>query len=125
MPDQKLMISQRMTPAPQGQVGTWVAAGAINDAGSATAEVDTDLNNGHGTGTHTLTSSAGTLKLHEDVRIQPWPPPTPRRLMIEGTWKLIDATGAYAGLKAGGKIYATVDRVKDPPEITFVRDSTP
>ena len=114
-----------MTPASQGQVGTWVAAGAINDAGSATAEVSTDLNNGHGTGTHTLTSSAGTLTLEEDVRIQPWPPPTPRRLMIEGTWKLIAATGAYAGLKARGKMYATVDRVKDPPEITFVRDSTP
>ena len=114
-----------MTPETQGQVGTWVAAGAINDAGSATAEVSTDLTNGHGTGTHILTSSAGTLTLQEEVRIQPWPPPTPRRLMIEGTWKLIEATGAYAGLKARGKTYATVDRVKVPPEITFIRDSTP
>jgi hypothetical protein len=129
LPDQKLKISQRMTPtkspAPPGLGGTWVAAGAINDAGDATAQVSTNQNNGHGTGTHTLTSLAGTLTLDEDVRIQPWPPPTPRRMMIEGTWKLIAATGAYAGLKARGKIYATVDRVKDPPEITFVRDSTP
>lgn len=104
------------------QVGTWVAAGAINDAGSATAaQLNVDPT-GRGTGTHTLTCSAGTLTLDEDVQIQPFPPPTPRRLMIEGTWKLVAATGAYAGLKARGKTYATVDRAKDPPEITFVRD---
>jgi hypothetical protein len=106
---------------PGTQVGTWVAAGAINDAGSATAQVSVDQ--GHGTGTHTLTGSAGTLTLVEDVQIRPYPPPTPRRLMVEGTWKLVAATGAYAGIKAKGKIYATVDRAKDPPEITFVRDA--
>ena len=104
-----------MKPGEQAgtQVGTWVAAGAINDAGSATAQVSVDPT-GRGTGTHTLTSSAGTLTLEEDVQIQPFPPPTPRRLMIEGTWELVAATGAYAGLKARGKIYATVDRVKEP-----------
>jgi hypothetical protein len=112
-----------MKPGEQAgtQVGTWVAAGAINDAGSATAQVSVDPT-GRGTGTHTLTSSAGTLTLDEDVQIQPFPPPTPRRMMVEGKWKLVAATGAYAGLKASGKIDATVDRVKDPPEITFVRD---
>jgi hypothetical protein len=105
------------------QAGTWVAAGAINDAGNATAQVSVDPTTGRGTGTHTLTGSAGTLTLKEDVEIQPFPPPTPRRLMIEGTWELKAATGAYADLKkAGGKIYATVDREKDPPEITFGRD---
>ena len=107
---------------PGTQVGTWVAAGAINDAGSATAQVSVDPD-GRGTGTHILTSSAGTLTLKEDVRLQPFPPPTPPRLMIEGKWKLVDATGAYVGLKASGKINATVDRAKDPPEITFVRES--
>jgi hypothetical protein len=104
------------------QVGTWVAAGAINDAGSATAQVSVDPD-GRGTGTHTLTGSAGTLTLEEDVRLQPFPPPTPRRMMVEGKWELVAATGAYAGLKARGKINATVDRAKDPPEITFVRES--
>ena len=120
------MISQRMKPGQQAgtQVGTWVAAGAINDAGSATALVSVNQNNGHGTGKHTLTGAAGTLTLDEKVRLQPWPPPTPPRLMIEGTWKLVDGTGAYAGLEGGGKIYATVDRAKDPPEITFVRDGS-
>ena len=108
---------------PATQAGTWVAAGAINDAGSATAQLSVDPN-GRGTGTHTLTSPAGTLTLEEDVRLQPWPPPTPRRLMVEGTWKLVAATGAYAGLKARGKIYATSDRAKDPPELTFVRDGS-
>lgn len=123
MPDRELKISQRMNPGEQAgtQVGTWVVAGAINDAGSATAQVSVDPT-GRGTGTHILTSSAGTLTLDEDVRIQPFPPPTPRRLMVEGTWRLVAATGAYADLKARGKIYATVDREKDPPEITFVRD---
>lgn len=111
-----------MNSGAPGQVGTWVAAGAINDAGSATAVVSVDPN-GNGTGTHTLTSAAGTLTLYEEVRLQPWPPPTPRRLMVEGTWWLTAATGAYAGLEAGGKIYATVDRAKDPAEITFVRNS--
>jgi hypothetical protein len=107
---------------PGTQVGTWVAAGAINDSGSATAgqlSVDPE---GRGTGTHTLTGSAGTLTLDEDVQIQPFPPPTPRRMMVEGTWTLVAATGAYAGLNARGKTYATVDREKIPPEITFVRD---
>jgi hypothetical protein len=108
---------------PRGtQAGTWVAAGAINDAGNATAADVTVDANGNGKATHTLTGSAGTLTLDEDVRIQPFPPPTPRRLMVEGTWRLVAATGAYADLKARGKIYATVDREKNPPEITFVRD---
>jgi hypothetical protein len=108
-----------------GQVGTWVAAGAINDAGSATAEqLNVNQNNGHGTGRHTLTSAAGTLTLDEKVRLQPWPAPTPRRLMVKGSWKLIDATGAYAGLEAEGEIWGTVDRAKDPAEITFVRDGS-
>jgi hypothetical protein len=106
---------------PGTQVGTWVAAGAINDAGSATAQVSKPDSHGRGAGTHTLTSSAGTLTLDEDVLIQPLPPPTPPRLMIEGDWELVAATGAYAGLKARGKVYATVDRAKNPPEITFVR----
>ena len=106
---------------PGTQVGTWVAAGAINDAGSATAQVSADQ--GHGSGTHTLTGSAGTLTLDEDVRLQPFPPPTPFRLMVEGDWELVAATGAYAGVKAKGKIYATVDGEKNPREITFVRDA--
>jgi hypothetical protein len=107
--------------APGTQVGTWVAAGAINDAGNAAAKVNAPDSHGHGAGTHTLTSSAGTLTLDEDVQIEPLPPPTPPRLMIEGDWELVAATGAYAGLTARGKVYATVDRAKAPPEITFVR----
>jgi hypothetical protein len=103
------------------QVGTWVAAGAINDAGNANAKVSQPDSQGRGAGTHTLTSPAGTLTLNEDVKIEPYPPPTPRRVMIEGDWELVAATGAYAGLKARGKVYATVDRAKDPPEITCVR----
>jgi hypothetical protein len=103
------------------QVGTWAAAGAINDAGDANAKVSQPDAQGRGEGTHTLTGSAGTLTLKEDVKIEPLPAPTPPRMMIEGDWELVDATGAYAGLKARGKVYAVVDRAKNPPEITFVR----
>ena len=113
-----------MSPGGPGQEGTWAAAGAINDAGEATAaQLSVNQNNGHGTGTHTLTGTAGTLTLEEDVQLEPWPPPTPRRLMVEGTWRLVAATGAYADLRVRrGRIWAVVDRAKDPAEITFVRD---
>jgi hypothetical protein len=107
---------------PGTQVGTWAAAGAINDAGNATAQLSQPSPQGRGAGRHTLTGSDGTLTLDEDVRLQPFPPPTPFRLMVEGDWELVAATGAYAGLEARGKTYATVDRENDPPEITFVRD---
>ena len=109
---------------PGQQAGTWVAAGAINDAGRATATLSRPDAKGRATATHTLTGSAGTLTLNEDVRLQPFPPPTPNRLMVEGTWKLVAATGAYADLNARGRVDATVDREKVPPEITFVRDGS-
>jgi hypothetical protein len=125
-PDRKLKISQRMEPTePPGTLdGTWVAAGAINDAGDATAQVSRPDSKGRGSGTHTLTGSAGTVTLDEDVRILPLPRPTPDRLMVEGTWKLVAATGAYADLNARGRTYATVDREKDPREITIVREGS-
>jgi hypothetical protein len=42
--------------------------------------------------------------------------------MVEGTWKQIAATGAYADLDARGKLYATVDQTTG--EITIVRDGS-
>jgi hypothetical protein len=124
--DQRLMISQRMQArGPGRQEGTWVAAGAINDAGIATA---TAVVVKHGGGkalvkaTHILTSVDGTMTLESHTWLRPFPPPTPPRVMVEGPWKQIAGTGVYAGLQARGQLYATVEQTTG--EITIVRDGS-
>jgi hypothetical protein len=46
--------------------------------------------------------------------------------MVEGTWRLVVATKAYANLRARGRMYGTLtDRVSEGRrEITFVRDGS-
>lgn len=44
-------------------------------------------------------------------------------MMVDGTWTLVAATGAYAGWQARGRLYATVEPTT-PPEITIVRDGS-
>jgi hypothetical protein len=134
--DQRLMISQRMwafAGSPELN-GTWVAAGAINDEGTAHATAVVHPHSGGKalvTGTHTLTNSAdnGTIELSGHSWLRPYPPPTPNRVMVEGTWMLVSATGAYADVQAYGRLYATVRPgpvVDDRPtrEVTIVRDGT-
>jgi hypothetical protein len=106
---------------PGQQTGTWVAAGAINDAGSATANSTVDAS-GRVTATHILMSAAGTITLESDTQLRPFPAPTPGRQLVDGRWTLSAATGAYAGLSARGRLYATIDRTTNPPVITIVRD---
>jgi hypothetical protein len=123
------MISQRMlTTGPGTQEGTWVAGGAINDAGTAEATftvVGQGRDRGRVDARHVLTSAAGTMTLDTRSWLRPFPPPTPpRQAMVEGTWRLIAATDAYRGLRARGRLYATVDRTTSPPEITIVRDGS-
>ena len=122
--DHRLLISQRMrATGPGTQSGTWVAAGAINDAGTVTA---TSVVVEHGGGkalvkaTHVLSSVDGTLTLESHTWFRPFPPPAPPRAMVEGPWKQVDATGVYADLDARGRLYATVDQTTR--EITIVRD---
>jgi hypothetical protein len=129
MAAQRLMISQRMTAVHPGmQSGKWVAAGVINDAGEATATINVEPQGDKAlvTGTHVLTSQAGTISLDSHTWLRPYPPPTPNRVMVEGTWKLITATGAYADLHAEGKLYATASDGPAPNtrEITIVRDGS-
>jgi hypothetical protein len=134
--DQRLMISQRMQAfvGSSDQRGTWVAAGAINDEGTAFA-TSAVVPHGGGkalvTATHTLTNSAenGMIQLESHTWLRPFPPPTPNRVMVEGTWMLVAATGAYADMQAYGKLYATVSPgpvVDERPtrEITIVRDGS-
>ena len=122
----RVMISERMQlTSPTTQAGTWVGAGAVNDAGSATATftvVPHGDDVGLLTGTHVLTGSTGTITIETTAFVRPFPPPTPPRVMAEGTWKVASGTGAYADLKGRGKIYATGDFATG--EITIVRDGT-
>ena len=105
--------------------GTWVGAGAINDAGTAEATFSIEEHGpgrGRVEGRHVLTSAHGhgTITLKFDAWLWPFPAPTPpRQVMVEGHWSLVEATGAYAGLKnAGGSMYGTADRTLSPPAVT-------
>lgn len=65
--EQRVMITERMQlTGPTTQQGTWVGAGAVNDAGQGSATF-TVVPNGDGkgllTGTHVLTGSAGTITI--------------------------------------------------------------
>jgi len=122
--DQRLMISERnQLTSPTTQQGTWVGAGAVNDAGAANvtfALVADGDGKGLLTGAHVLTGSAGSITVETKAWVRPFPPET--RIMAEGTWKIVAATGAYAGLKGRGKVYATADLTTG--EITIVRDGS-
>jgi hypothetical protein len=123
---QRVMISERMQlTGPNTQAGTWVGAGAVNDAGSGAATftvVPHGNDAGLLTGTHVLTGSSGTITIETIAFVRPFPPPTPPRAMAEGTWRIVGGTGAYADLKGRGKVYATADFATG--EITIVRDGS-
>jgi hypothetical protein len=121
----RVMISERnQLSSPTTQVGTWVGAGAVNDAGTVVAEFTLTpmANKALLTGTHVLTSSNGTITIQTNAWVRPFPPPTPARAMAEGTWKVTAGTGAYTGLQGRGKVYATADFTTG--EITIVRDGS-
>jgi hypothetical protein len=123
-------MSERMRPVSPGRhEGTWVGAGAINDAGTAAATFSVEEHGPPGRarveGTHVLTSANGTITLEFQAWLEPFPAPTPpRQVMVEGKWKLVAATGAYAGRKAQGQLYGTADRTVQPPEVTNLFDGT-
>jgi hypothetical protein len=118
-----IMFSERMQlTGPDTQAGSWVGAGALSDAGSATASFTLvpEGNYGKLTGTHILNGSAGTITIETAARVRPFPPE--ERAMVEGRWKIVGGTGAYARLHGQGKVYATGDFTTG--EITIVRDGT-
>lgn len=105
------------------QAGTFVAAGAVNDAGSATAMFKVAPGGGGCgvlTGPHTFTAMTGTITVFTTAAVCPFPPPAPPRSFARGTWRVVGATGAYAGLRGHGKIYATADFTNG--QITIARD---
>lgn len=105
------------------QAGTFAAAGAVNDAGSATAEfrvVPGDAGCGVLTGPHTFTGANGAITVFTRASVCPFPPSTPPRSFARGKWRVVGATGAYEGLQGQGRVYATADFTNG--EITIARD---
>jgi hypothetical protein len=105
------------------QAGTFVAAGALNDAGTAVATFRvTPGKNGCGvlTGPHMLMGSVGTITVLTKGAICPFPPTNPPRSFASGTWRVIGSSGSYAGLHGRGTIVATADFTTG--EITIARD---
>jgi hypothetical protein len=91
------------------QVGTFHAAGAISDSGTATADFTvTPLRGGRAllTGDHILSSGVGTLVVRSRVTLSPFPS---SRVIAQGTWTIIAATGGYAGLEGRGDSLAVGD----------------
>jgi hypothetical protein len=138
--DRPVMISQRMRGVGTAQIGTWVAAGAINDEGAASVAQIERGEEDDGTlpieTTFVLVSAANTaqrIELRDRTILQPFPPPPPRRrVLVEGTWTLVSGTEEYANLRARGtrgKVYATVYDVVNAQggvdrEVTLVRDGS-
>jgi hypothetical protein len=132
-----LMISQRMRGRGTAQSGTWVAAGAIDDEGTARiTEIEIAMQD-DGTAlieaTHELVSGGDPdlmIELRSETTLQPFPPPPPKgRVLVEGPWRQISGTKKYANLRARGKLYATITDVVDAQggvdrEVTLVRDGS-
>jgi hypothetical protein len=141
---QRLMISQRMEADLDAAgrptelfTGRWVAAGAIDDEGTATITQTQVTQQPSGTAlvvaTHVLASRVDptqTLELESRTTLRPFPPQEPnRRVLVEGTWRLVEATKDYANLRARGRLFATitdreVDENQEIREITLVRDGS-
>jgi hypothetical protein len=117
---ERLVLDERMQiTGPGSAAGTFASAGGVNDRGSATAAFSVD-SRGNLTGTHTLNGSAGTIMMATRAKIRPFPPPTPPRVFMEGTWSVTSGTGAYADLEGKGMILAVADFADG--RLTIIRD---
>ena len=91
------------------QAGTFHAAGAISDTGTASSNFTvTPIGDDRAVleGDHVLTSPAGSLVVRSRVTLFPYGSP---RVVAQGTWKIVAATGAYAGLEGHGRSLAVGD----------------
>ncbi len=117
---ERLVLEERMQITGAGfAAGDFVSAGGVNDRGNAMATFSVD-SRGNLTGTHTLTGSEGTIVMATRAKIRPFPPPTPPRVFMEGTWSITGGTGAYADLEGRGKILAVADFADG--RLTIIRD---
>jgi hypothetical protein len=128
--EKRIVLTERMqltgfNPATGAgtQAGTFMSAGAVNDAGPATATftlVPAGGGCGKLDGTHVFTGSGGTLSVHTEAHVCPFPPGSPPRSFVRGKWQVVGGTGAYSGLRGKGRIIATGDFATG--EITIARD---
>jgi hypothetical protein len=91
------------------QAGTFHAAGAISDTGTSSSDFTVTPIGGDRAileGDHILSSAAGTLVVRSRVTLSPYPA---ARVIAQGTWKIVGATGGYAGLQGHGKSLAVGD----------------
>lgn len=117
---ERLVLDERMQiTGPSSAAGTFASAGGVNDTGSATAVFSVD-SRGNLTGTHTLIGSEGTIVMATRAKVRPFPPPTPPRVFMEGTWSITSGTGAHADLEGRGKILAVADFTDG--RLTIIRD---
>jgi hypothetical protein len=96
---------------PASVTGTWKATGAISDSGTYT---ETFHFSNHGTIVDTskvLIGSVGIIVLKVHARVVPLSPT--RDAFVRGKWAVDFGTGAYAGLRAGGRPAATPDSFAD------------
>lgn len=106
----KIMLAERnMFTGPTTQAGTFHLAGAYSDSGTASAVFTlTPLGDGRARleGDHTLQGTLGTLVIHTNAIAHLESSP---RVYVEGSWKVVSGTGAYAGKNGGGSIKAVGD----------------
>jgi hypothetical protein len=57
-------------------------------------------------GDHVLSSAVGTIVVRSRVTLFPYPSP---RVIAQGTWKIVAATGGYAKLEGHGRSLAVGD----------------
>lgn len=87
--------------------GTFVASGAITDSGAEHTDIlfssfgAPDLSSNHGTST--LTGTAGSITLQFQSLHHPFSNP-----VFDGSWVVVAATGAYAGLHGTGTVVFSV-----------------
>jgi hypothetical protein len=106
----KIMLAERnMFTGPATQAGTFHLAGAYSDSGAATAVFTlTPLGDGLARleGDHTLVGTLGTLVIHTNAIAHLDASP---RAYVEGSWKVVSGTGAYAESNGGGSVRAVAD----------------
>lgn len=110
--DDRLVIGIRVdfTSATQAS-GTFVACCAVNDSGTATAVVTSfvpkpDGNEASFAATETFVGSQGTFTAA--LRGTTGPLSSPRHI-ARGHWSVTGGTGAYVGLRGGGRFTAVTD----------------
>ncbi len=118
--ERNIIVAFDPTTGAGTQSGTFHAAGAISDTGTSSSDFTvTPLDDGRAVleGDHVLSSAAGTLVARSRVIVSPYPA---ARVIAQGTWTIVAATGVYAGLQGHGKSLAVGDFTT--ATVTIMRD---